>query len=157
MTKWARREPWLWTVVSPHVKNLRWPFLLTNTNYRSCTGLILKLHKTSYKARFISSATQTTTTSISKYIITCLTEIKVRVLHYWAPSKGATGTIFKVFGMTRPGIEPGTSRTRSGRSTDWAIGAVALDRWYRCRRSAPSVRHLLVWWLVITFLQPFDT
>ena len=26
-------------------------------------------------------------------------------------------TIFKVFGMTRPGIEPATSRTRGGRTT----------------------------------------
>ena len=35
----------------------------------------------------------------------------------WEPSKGGTGTIFHVFGMTRPGFEPATSHTRSGLST----------------------------------------
>ena len=34
----------------------------------------------------------------------------------------ATGTIFNAFGMARPGIEPKTSRCRSGRSTICAIG-----------------------------------
>ena len=29
----------------------------------------------------------------------------------------ATGTIFNTFGMARPGFEPATSRSRSGRST----------------------------------------
>ena len=38
----------------------------------------------------------------------------------------ATGTctIFNAFGMARPGIEPTTSRSRSGRSTIGAIGTV---------------------------------
>ena len=31
-------------------------------------------------------------------------------------------TIFSAFGMARPGIEPTTSRSRSGRSTICAIG-----------------------------------
>ena len=35
-----------------------------------------------------------------------------------APSKVA---IFNTFGMARPGFEPATSRSRSGRSTAWAI------------------------------------
>ena len=39
-----------------------------------------------------------------------------------APSKVATGTIFNAIGMARPGIEPTTSRSRSGRSTIYAIG-----------------------------------
>ena len=33
------------------------------------------------------------------------------------PSERAASTIFKVFGMTRPGIEPATSLSQSGRST----------------------------------------
>ena len=32
--------------------------------------------------------------------------------------KGDTGTIFHVFGMSRPGIKPTIARTRSGRSID---------------------------------------
>ena len=39
-----------------------------------------------------------------------------------APSKVATGAIFNAFGMARPGIEPTSSRSRSGRSTICAIG-----------------------------------
>ena len=41
-----------------------------------------KLHKTPYKTRFISNATKTTTTSISKYLTSCLTEIKAHVHRY---------------------------------------------------------------------------
>ena len=32
----------------------------------------------------------------------------------------AAGTILNIFGMTRPGNELPTSRSQSGRSTDWA-------------------------------------
>ena len=34
--------------------------------------------------------------------------------------RGAAGTIFKDFGMSRPGLEPATSRSRSRRSFNWA-------------------------------------
>ena len=36
---------------------------------------------------------------------------------------GAASTIFKDFGMSRPGLEPATSRSRSGISSNWATGA----------------------------------
>ena len=49
-------------------------------------------------------------------------EKPVLALWCWAPSKVATGTIFNAFGMARPGFEPATSRSRSGRSTTWAVG-----------------------------------
>ena len=48
-------------------------------------------------------------------------EKPVLALWCWAPNKVATGTIFNAFGMARPGFEPATSRSRSGRSTTWAI------------------------------------
>ena len=35
----------------------------------------------------------------------------IRTLKFWVLSKEASSTIFKVFGMTRPGIEPGHWRT----------------------------------------------
>ena len=41
-------------------------------------------------------------------------------------SKRAASTIFKVFGMTRPGIEPTTSRTQSECSSIWATAPVSL-------------------------------
>ena len=55
----------------------------------------------------------------------------------WAPSERAASTIFKVFGMTRPGIEPATSRSQSGRSTTEPLcrysvagpGEVCYDSW----------------------------
>ena len=37
-------------------------------------------------------------------------------------AKVATGTIVNAFGMARPGFEPTTSRSRSGRSIICAIG-----------------------------------
>ena len=43
---------------------------------------IPKLHKNPYKTRFISNATNTTTTSISKCLTSCLTEIKSHVKKY---------------------------------------------------------------------------
>ena len=39
----------------------------------------------------------------------------------WVPSNGGTGTIFYIFGMTRPGFEPATSCIRSGCSTTWLL------------------------------------
>ena len=41
-----------------------------------------KLHKNPYKTRFISNATNTTTTNISKCLTSCLTEIKKHVVRY---------------------------------------------------------------------------
>ena len=43
---------------------------------------------------------------------------------YASVSKVAASTIFYTFGMVRPGFEPTTSHSESGRSTNWAIGAV---------------------------------
>ena len=36
----------------------------------------------------------------------------------------AANTIYKVFGMTRPEIEPTTFRTQTGRSSNWATAPV---------------------------------
>ena len=41
-----------------------------------------KLHKNLYKTRFISNATNTTTTNISKLLTSCLTELKSHVHRY---------------------------------------------------------------------------
>ena len=53
-------------------------------------------------------------------ILACL-EKRSQCLPY---SKVATGTIFKAFGMARPGFEPTTSRSRSGCSTTEPAGPV---------------------------------
>ena len=39
-------------------------------------------------------------------------------------NKRAANTILKVFGITRPGIEPTTSRRQAGRSSNWATAPV---------------------------------
>ena len=50
----------------------------------------------------------------------------------WAPNERAASSIFKVFGMTRPGIEPATSRSQSGRSTNWATVRFRVWSRYLC-------------------------
>ena len=41
-----------------------------------------KLHKRSYKARFIANSSSCTTTELSKLLTSCLTAIKAKVIKY---------------------------------------------------------------------------
>ena len=55
------------------------------------------------------------------------THMEPDALPIWDPyrsSVGAASTIFYTFGMVRPGFEPTTVRSESGRPTNWAIEAV---------------------------------
>ena len=72
----------------------------------------------------------------SHYTDTELTRFLALLSKCWTPSERAANTIFKVFGMTRLGIELATSRLQSGRSTKLAIVPVrecveyaALKEW----------------------------
>ena len=57
-------------------------------------------------------------------------------------NESAANTIFKVFGMTRPGIESTTSRTLTGPSSNWATAPVSS-----------KVIGLLIW-MVFTITEP---
>ena len=75
----------------------------------------------------------------SHYTDTGLTSSSFSML---SANEKAANTIFKVFGMTRPGIEPTTCRTQIGRSSNWATVLVGS-----------KVIGLLIW-AVFTIIEP---
>ena len=63
----------------------------------------------------------------------------------WAPSERAASTIFKVFGMTRSGIEPAISRSQNRRSTNYiTIMPVREDSYFVFLWSVSCVLSVIV-------------
>ena len=60
----------------------------------------------------------------------CSTLHSIRTLHCWVLSMEVSSTILKVFGMTRPGIEPRSTRTIGEHSTHLANEPVLYKHTY---------------------------
>ena len=58
------------------------PCILVPKLKKTKTRLLPKLHKKSYKARFIGNSSSCTTTELYKLLFSCLTTVRKRVIKY---------------------------------------------------------------------------
>ena len=76
------------TVLNNHSNNLPYMFAVNVKEHQDKLPTMYwlpKLHKRSYKARFIGNSSSCTTTELSKLLTSCLTAVKSRFIRYYEP------------------------------------------------------------------------